>query len=187
MSKARRCIRAALFCLLTLAGIANAAQPDEPDDYRQDNYRAPVPATLKGARVIDTEGLIKLLATEPRLVVIDVLSQEPRPPRLAPESVWLPPPHEGLPGALWLPNVGYGQPPPAVLGYFTDSLKQLTAGDVDRPVAFYCRASCWMSWNAARRALSLGYRQVIWYPDGIDGWRQAGQKVAILKAFGEAP
>jgi PQQ-dependent catabolism-associated CXXCW motif protein len=35
---------------------------------------------------------------------------------------------------------------------------------------FYCLASCWMSWNAAKRALAIGYRHVAWYPDGTDGW-----------------
>ena len=28
-----------------------------------------------------------------------------------------------------------------------------------------------MSWNAAKRALSLGYAHVAWYPDGTDGWQ----------------
>ena len=27
-----------------------------------------------------------------------------------------------------------------------------------------------MSWNAAKRALSLGYSNVAWYPEGTDGW-----------------
>jgi hypothetical protein len=31
-----------------------------------------------------------------------------------------------------------------------------------------------MSWNAAKRALALGYRSVHWYPDGTDGWGEAG-------------
>jgi rhodanese-related sulfurtransferase len=31
-----------------------------------------------------------------------------------------------------------------------------------------------MSWNAAKRAVSLGYTAVAWYPDGTDGWREAG-------------
>jgi len=35
-------------------------------------------------------------------------------------------------------------------------------------------ADCWMSWNAGKRALSLGYVHVLWYPDGTDGWAAAG-------------
>ncbi len=31
-----------------------------------------------------------------------------------------------------------------------------------------------MSWNAAKRALALGYQNVAWYPDGTDGWHEAG-------------
>ena len=27
-----------------------------------------------------------------------------------------------------------------------------------------------MSWNAAKRVLTMGYRNVAWYPDGTDGW-----------------
>jgi rhodanese-related sulfurtransferase len=27
-----------------------------------------------------------------------------------------------------------------------------------------------MSWNAAKRALSLGYSNVAWYPEGTEGW-----------------
>ena len=27
-----------------------------------------------------------------------------------------------------------------------------------------------MSWNAAKRILSMGYVNVAWYPDGTDGW-----------------
>jgi PQQ-dependent catabolism-associated CXXCW motif protein len=41
-------------------------------------------------------------------------------------------------------------------------------------MVFYCKPDCWMSWNAARRALSLGYTRVDWYPDGAAGWKQAG-------------
>jgi rhodanese-related sulfurtransferase len=31
-----------------------------------------------------------------------------------------------------------------------------------------------MSWNAAKRAVALGYSNIIWYPDGTDGWEKAG-------------
>ena len=30
-----------------------------------------------------------------------------------------------------------------------------------------------MSWNAAKRALALGYTHVAWYPEGTDGWAAA--------------
>jgi rhodanese-related sulfurtransferase len=31
-----------------------------------------------------------------------------------------------------------------------------------------------MSWNAARRAVALGYTAVHWFPGGIEGWQSAG-------------
>jgi PQQ-dependent catabolism-associated CXXCW motif protein len=37
----------------------------------------------------------------------------------------------------------------------------------------YCLKDCWMSWNAAKRALAMGYTNVAWYPDGTDGWASA--------------
>jgi rhodanese-related sulfurtransferase len=30
-----------------------------------------------------------------------------------------------------------------------------------------------MSWNAAKRALAMGYSNVAWYPEGTDGWAAA--------------
>ena len=35
-----------------------------------------------------------------------------------------------------------------------------------------------MSWNAAKRAASWGYKQIYWYPDGIDGWDAANLPTA---------
>jgi rhodanese-related sulfurtransferase len=31
-----------------------------------------------------------------------------------------------------------------------------------------------MSWNAAKRAMTLGYTDVAWYRDGTDGWTAKG-------------
>ena len=39
-----------------------------------------------------------------------------------------------------------------------------------QPVLFFCLQDCWMSWNAAKRALGLGYETVYWLPEGTDGW-----------------
>jgi PQQ-dependent catabolism-associated CXXCW motif protein len=169
--------------LLLATGAAAEAPPAEPDDYRQDDFRSPVPLTLQGARVVDTDQVWRLLADAPRLVAVDVLPLPSRPPRLAADNIWLPPPHWGLPGAVWLPDVGYGRLSEARLRYFEDSLRQISDGDQQRPLLFYCRAACWMSWNAAKRALQFGYRHVLWYPDGIDGWQQAGRAVTELVPF----
>jgi len=49
-----------------------------------------------------------------------------------------------------------------------------SGGDKAKQLVIYCQADCWMSWNAAKRALSLGYSNVAWYRDGTDGWSAAG-------------
>jgi rhodanese-related sulfurtransferase len=40
-----------------------------------------------------------------------------------------------------------------------------------------------MSWTAAKRAASWGYKQIHWYPDGIDGWDAAKLPTADAEPF----
>ncbi|WP_207478732.1 quinoprotein dehydrogenase-associated putative ABC transporter substrate-binding protein [Arenibaculum pallidiluteum] len=145
----------------------------EPDGYRMDAYRAAVPASLRGAQVASTQE-VRALSESGRAVLIDVLPSPPRPSGLAPGSLWLPPTHLSLPGAIWLPNVGYGAPSPEQEALLRRGLDRLTGGNPDRPVVLFCQRDCWMSWNAAKRAVEWGYRAVHWYPEGTDGWREAG-------------
>ena len=53
-------------------------------------------------------------------------------------------------------------------------LERLTGGDKALSLVIFCRADCWMSWNAARRAAALGYENVLWFPLGVEGWEEAG-------------
>ena len=79
------------------------------------------------------------------------------------------------PGSVWLPNVGLGTLSPEFMAYFEDSLAALTKGDPARPLVFYCDVNCWMGYNAAKRAVrELGYGNVYWYPEGVQGWQSAG-------------
>ena len=108
------------------------------------------------------------------------------PANRPPGSLWRLPPRADLPGSAWLPNVGYGELSAEFEGYFRDNLARLTGGDRSRPIAVYCQADCWMSWNAAKRALAYGYDQVIWYPEGTDGWRAAGSAAGAGAAGADA-
>lgn len=141
----------------------------EPADYRADHYRAPVPETLQGARVVSSEAAEVLWSTG-GAVFIDVFPQAPKPSGLPTGTIWRAPKRETIKGAVWLPNVGYGVLRPELEGFFEAELKRLSKGDLSRPLVFYCLRDCWMSWNAAKRAVRLGYRDVVWYPDGTDGW-----------------
>lgn len=166
--------------LATLASPANAEPAAEPAEYRTNDYRAPVPATLTGAKVIDYEAA-KMLLEAKSAVFIDVYPRAPKPANLPAGTVWRDPPHETIPGASWLANVGYGVLAPAVDTYFQERLATLSGGDKTKTLVFFCLRDCWMSWNAARRALSYGYSSVVWFPDGVDAWRDNEQAVVKVE------
>ncbi len=154
-----------------------------PDGYRIAEYRAPIPGPPEKVEAIGTERLHDLLA-EKAVVAVDVLPAPREPAGRDPAAIWLPPERKTVPGAVWLPNVGGGVLPAETRSYFERALRRLTRGEAGRPLAFFCRRDCWMSWNAARRArLEFGYSRVLWYPDGTDGWREAGLPLAKVAAF----
>ena len=166
------CIAALLVLLLPGAAPSQNAPP-EPAGYRTDQYRAPVPRTLHGARVLSTEQAHVLWQTK-SAVFIDVLPQPPRPAGLPADTIWRPKPRFDISGSIWLPDTGYGALAPVMVGYFRDGLAAASHGDRTRLLVFYCLRQCWMSWNAAKRAMSIGYGRVAWYPDGTNGWSAAG-------------
>jgi PQQ-dependent catabolism-associated CXXCW motif protein len=137
-----------------------------------DDYRAPTPLTVAGGAVLDTSSAHALWASGDA-VWIDVLPAPRRPASLPVSAVWMPLAHRDIPGSLWLPDIGRGGLSVEVESYFRHHLEAATKGRQDVPVVFYCLADCWMSWNAAKRAVSWGYTQVYWYRDGIDGWEAA--------------
>lgn len=158
----------------------DAAKPPEPAEYRMDEYRKPVPATLKGASVLTSEKAGELW-TKKEAVFIDVYPRAPKPPNLPKGTFWREPVHHSIENATWLANVGYGVLSPAVDEYFKTHLETLTGGDKAKAIVFYCLRDCWMSWNAAKRALTYGYTNVMWYPDGTDGWQEIGLPVTEVK------
>ena len=170
---ASRSIRTGLVLLGLAIALPAAAEAPEPSDYRMDNYRAETPATLKGATVVDAKQLHDLM-TEEAVVVIDVLPQPPRPPELPATTLWHPPARHNIPGSIWLANVGFGGLSTEMDTYFRKALQSVSLGDKGRKLAFYCEAKCWMSWNAAKRAVEYGYRSVYWFPGGMQDWTAAG-------------
>lgn len=147
--------------------------PPEPSGYRMDDYRKPVPETLAGARVITTLEAEKLHESK-AAIFVDVFPKPPKPANLPAGTLWIDPKHDTLAGAHWVPNVGYGATPAGVDDYFRATLKRLTDAEPGKPLLFFCLRNCWMSWNAAKRAMEWGYANVIWYPEGTDGWLEAG-------------
>ncbi len=136
---------------------------------RQQPYHGPTPLQIPGAKVIQTRQLQALLAGPESPVLIDVLSDGG---------------HATLAGAVWLSGAGRGanflDPVQSVL---TQLLAQLTRGDKARPVVFFCADSqCWLSYNAALRAVAAGHSRVYWYRGGVEAWTAAGLPLAKTTA-----
>ena len=162
-------VLAATLFLVPGAPILAGEGVPEPPGYRMKKYRAPVPATVAGASVVSTEQL-EAMVNAGGVVLVDVLPAPRKPPNMLPSVPWMPVPHRNIPGSIWLPEVGRGKIPASVDAYFRDNLAKATGNDKGRPVVIYCRANCWMSWNAAKRAATYGYTSVHWYPMGIEDW-----------------
>jgi PQQ-dependent catabolism-associated CXXCW motif protein len=165
--------------LATYAAVppAGAAGVPEPDGYRMEEYRAPVPDTLAGATVLDTAAA-EALWKGGAAIFVDAMPRPVKPPNLPAGTLWHDKPRTSIAGSHWLLNTGYGQPPPDVQAYFESRLTTLTKGDKAKTLVFFCEPECWMSWNAAKRALSLGYTDVRWYPGGATEWAAAGLPTA---------
>jgi len=157
-----------------------------PDGYRTQDYRAPTPATLTGARVLTTVEAAAIWRTGGGAFV-DVLPHPPRPANLPAGTLWRDPPRLDIPGSSWLPDTGYGALAAATENYFRAGLEQATGGDRTRLLVVYCLRDCWMAWNAAKRALALGYANVAWYPDGTDGWQEAELPLAPARPVPRPP
>ncbi|MES9940832.1 MAG: thioredoxin fold domain-containing protein [Candidatus Thiodiazotropha sp. 6PLUC2] len=165
-----------LFLLIVLfpMGVIGESALFSDQGYRISHYRSPLPSTPPHGELLDTQQLSKLIQSSDPLL-IDLLAITLRPETAQFGLSWLPAsPRKHIPGSIWLPNVGYGHLEPCMQAWFERSLHRLTGGDLARPMVFYCVTDCWMSWNAVKRASELGYRNLYWYPEGSDGWAEAG-------------
>lgn len=176
----RQCILAtAAAFALTLHAATGAAQgyAEEGRDWgvaaterlREAPYTAPTPLVISGARLIATRELETLVAPgrPEQPVLVDVAAGEG---------------HFTLPGAIWIPGAGRGTSfVDPIQAQFIVLMAKLTGGDKSRPLVYFCvSAQCWLSYNAALRAVAAGYTQVYWYRGGIEAWRAAGLPLAAM-------
>lgn len=147
---------------------ANAAGAAELQDFgiaparqlHNGPMHGPTPTTLPGGLVVTTGALSQLLQRrDSGVLLFDVLGSG-----------------ESLPNALqaaWLAQPGTFNDP--VQQQLVQGLQFQTGGRRDVPLVFYCASTqCWMSYNAALRAVNAGYANVLWYRGGIEAWKAAG-------------
>jgi len=141
---------------------------------RTADFHAPTPREVPGAKTIGTSALRDSLQAQPPPFLFDVLGGEV---------------HASLPGAIWLPGAGRGQSlTDTVQARFAQVLNALTKGDRKRSLVFFCQGTqCWLSYNAALRAVALGYEAVYWYRGGIEAWIEAGGEVVPPKVSWRNP
>lgn len=123
----------------------------------------PTPSSIPGGQVITTQGLQALVSgRQTPFLLLDILGGP-----------------QVIPGAQSaVPAAQPGSFNDAIQQQFGQFLQQATKGNKEMPLVLYCQSSeCWMSYNAALRAINLGYRNVHWYRDGIEAWQAAGQPV----------
>ena len=167
------------FTSASFAGAADEASP-EPGTYKTDNYRTPVPNTLKGARGVAGADEAKALQ-DAGAPMIDVYPHAPKPANLPASTVWREPPHRSVKGAVWLPNIGYGALSAETQAYLENHLTRLTGGDKSKPLVLFCVRNCWMSWNASKRAIEMGYTSVYWFSEGTDAWEEHGYDIVVVE------
>jgi len=150
----------------------------EPKGLHEGGDYGYTPHTIQGGTVLDTSGVAKLLQTQHPLL-IDVAELDRKPPNMNPDMPWLPQ-HRSIPGAVWLPGAGSPVKDAAFDAALTRRVGQLADGDKAKPIVVFCHPDCWGSYNAARRLISYGYRNVYWYRDGMEGW-QSEHDTAVIK------
>jgi PQQ-dependent catabolism-associated CXXCW motif protein len=182
-SGARIALAAFVACLLA-AGQASAQESKRPGVYAEEDkdwgvpptkvlrtvgYHAPTPMQIPGGRVVTTGELKAMLEQNPRPYVIDVLGGGV---------------HRTIAGAFWMIGSGAGDMSRDEEERFAKAIAAFAGGDKSRPMVFFCVDSeCWLSYNAALRAIRLGYTNVMWYRGGIASWRIAENPMAQSDPF----
>lgn len=174
---------ACLVACLAATVLTAAAPADSPVDVPEPAglwegaLQGYTPKSLAGATVVDGPQLDALLAAGPA-VLIDVSEADPTPPNPPAGRLWRPI-HRAIPESTWLPGAGSGTLSAPEQVALAARIAALTQGDRGRAIVTYCHPDCWGSWNLGKRLVHLGYRNVHWYPEGIEGWQDRHDTAAI--------
>jgi PQQ-dependent catabolism-associated CXXCW motif protein len=172
-----------IFALYLLAVVTSGLSYINPADERSDFGVDPqaelkkevgthTPLTIPDGRVIGTAELEFALA---RRTLEGV-------PFLAIDAWRRPNWEEEIPGSIYIEYAGdYGMTfNDDRQKKLKDELAKLTNNNLNMPLVFFCvGVKCWESYNAALRAINLGYSKVYWYRGGVGSWREAHRQYPI--------
>ena len=123
----------------------------------------PTPVKVPGGQTVTTQDVIALLAKEKPLI----LSTTAATP--------------SIPGTLFITHAAFGTLNDDWQQRLGRLMRQLTNGDVNRPVlVFAFNQNRWHSRNLALRLIALGYKNVLWYRGGWEAWEASEQPRAPL-------
>lgn len=127
---------------------------------------APTPTSIPGGKVVGTRQLAQWMqgqqGQQGRVLLLHAIGS----PQHLPNAIPVVPASQG------------GSFDDQVQREFGQYLEQATGGDRSRLIVTYCAGvECWGSYNAALRAIRMGYRNVHWYRGGVEAWGQAGLPV----------
>jgi PQQ-dependent catabolism-associated CXXCW motif protein len=176
------------WALAAAAGICFAQSPIDPGGESEDfgipsssamrlqDFSSPTPREIPGGRTLRTMELRALLEgpEAERPLIFDVLGGSG---------------HDSIPGAIWLADAGRGESfEDATQDRFARTLEFLLRDGKPRTLVFYCGGkNCWLSYNAALRAIRLGHADVGWYRGGLESWRAAGGALAPMRVGWQRP
>lgn len=143
-----------------------------PDGYRITNYRGKLPDSAGNAITLTTDQL-RDLEQEAKVLMLDVAGI--RYYDITENGEFITPEHHrSIPGAVWLPVIGWGVLEPWQQEYMDESLRELTAENHAVPIVVFCKVDCWLGWNVVHRISAMGYRNIYWFPGGTEIWEDAG-------------
>lgn len=113
--------------------------------------RQPAPEAIPGVTRVDADGVVKLVETVPRLVIVDSRMRMDR--------------KQGyIEGSVSLPDT-----------QTTCTTLARVIPSRDNPALFYCNGvKCGRSVVAVRIAQRCGYNRLYWYRGGFEDWKQKG-------------
>ena len=100
----------------------------EPEGYRNEDYRAPVPTRLP-VRACLTTAEAETIWRAKTGIFVDVLPRPPKPSNLPAGTIWRDRPRLNIPGSIWLPDTGYGKLAEATENYLRQGLERASGGN----------------------------------------------------------